>query len=210
VRPIADDQRGKTTSGRSGSARNIGKSSVRNKLYMLANTPDEYRWVNPIEDANNWGRRLISVRIDPVADGWEPIPVEWVPATARRIAPDFPQFWSGMLCISKRAVAALARHLDGAGEFLPLLGLNGEYTAWHCLRTVDAIDERATNEKALVKKGISFHRPTLVPVLLTGRVPVDCNVFRVPQSFQKIFVRERFVEVYRSAELTGLDFLPVQ
>ena len=86
---------------------------------MLANTPDKYRWVNPIEDANNWGRRLITVRMDPVADGWEPVPVEWVPETARRIAPDFPQFWSGMLCISKRAVTALARLLDEAGELRP-------------------------------------------------------------------------------------------
>lgn len=178
-------------------------------VYMLANTPDSYRWVGPVEDTDNWGRRLIAVRMDPVAATWHPVPVEWVPETAARAIADFPQFWSGMLCVSKGGVAALAGLLDDAGEFLALTGLNDEYIAWHCLRTVDAMDRQASDDAIKAAKGISFHSPTFVPTLRTDRVPPETGVFRIPESFQKVFVRQQFVDNYRDAGLTGLDFLPV-
>lgn len=183
---------------------------MRAEIYMLAGTLERYRWVGPVQDSNDWGRRLIKVRDSPVADGWEPVPVEWLPETAGRAIPDFPNFWGGLLCTSRRAIAVLGAYLQQGGEFLQLLGLDGEYVAWHCLRTIDALNQPATDKAVREARGKVFSSPTFVPNLLLNEIPDDCDVFRVTQSFQKIFVRQRFLDAYRQADLKGLECLPVQ
>ena len=179
------------------------------EIYLIDHTLERYRWVGPIEDSDDWARRLTKVRHDPVADGWEPVPVEWLPETSGRAIPDFPNFWGGMLCASRRAVAVLGSYLQQGGEFLQLRGLEGEYIAWHCRRTIDVLNQPATEEAVKEMKGRVFSSPTFVPRLLLDEIPDDYDVFRVPQSFQKVFVRRRFLDAYRHAGLTGLEFLPV-
>jgi hypothetical protein len=176
---------------------------------MLAYTPEKYRWVGPSDDAKHLERQLVRVRMEPVADNWDPVPVEWIPETIHRPVPDFPQFWAGVMCVSKRAVAALEAYLRKAGEILPLRGLDSEYVGFHCLRTIDAIDQEATDIAVKARKGISFSSPTFVPSLRAERIPSDYDVFRISQSFQKVFVSTRVKASYDSAGLRGLEFLPV-
>ncbi len=101
----------------------------------------------------------------------------------------------------------MAKYLREAGEWLPLNGLGGVYIGFHCLQTIDAIDLEATDQAVRARKGISFSTPTFVPTLQRDRVPDNCHVFRVPQSFQKVFVGAQFKAAYESSGLLGLDFL---
>jgi len=175
---------------------------------MLSHPPDEYRWVGPVRDANRWERRLVKVRMDPVVD-WTPVPVEWLPETIKRPVSDFPQFWSGILCVSKPARAALEGYLRDAGEFLELDGLDNNYVGFHCLHTLAALDQVETEAALKVRKGMAFASPTFVPTLRSEMIK-DGDCFRIAESFQKIFVSARFKAVYDLAGLTGLQFLPVR
>lgn len=178
-------------------------------FFMLANTPDVFRWAGPIEDKVNWAGQLVKVRYGSAANTWTTVPLEWLPETIHRPICDFPQFWPGMLCVSKRALGALEVFFREAGEFLSVSGLDDAFVAFHCLREAAVMNRAATDRIVKQCVGVSFHSPTLVPALDLAQVPEGYDVFRVPESFQKIFVSQRFKEAYDSAKLTGLEFLQV-
>lgn len=176
--------------------------------YMIDHTLEKYRWVGPIEDEAQWGLKLVRVRMDPVSKDWPPIPVEWLPETAGRAACDFPVFWPGFLCLSRRARSAVDLFLREIGEYIQLDGLAGEYIGYHCLHTLDIVDDIKTAEAIKNHPGIAFASPTFVPTLRADEIQ-GCGVFRVSQSFQKLFVSHRFRTAYEQAGLTGLEFLKV-
>jgi len=147
--------------------------------------------------------------MDPVADHWRPVPIEWLPETVSRPESDFPQFWSGIVCVSKRAVEAVGSYLRVAGEMLPLAGLGDEFVGFHCLHTADVIDQGATDLAIKDRKGISFASPSFAPTLRRHLLPIDCEVFRIPQSFAKVFVGMDFKMTYDRNGLRGLQFLEV-
>jgi hypothetical protein len=98
--------------------------------------------------------------------------------------------------------------LEQAGEFLKLTGLDDQYTAFHCLLAVDALDHESLRERLRCDKYASPSSPTFVPVLRQSAIE-DLDVFRVRESFVKLFVSRRFKTVYEKEGLTGLDFVPV-
>jgi hypothetical protein len=175
--------------------------------FMIMNTLETCRWIGLVSEGDEWERRLLAVRADPVTD-WIPPPVEWLPETRNRRTCDFPRFWSNIWCVSRRARQAVGGLLGDSGEFLELSGLDGDYSGFHCLRTYDALDSAATELRISARPGIAFASPSLVPTLRHASIE-NGNVFRIRQSLQKVFVSQRFREQYDSAALTGLDFLPV-
>lgn len=177
-------------------------------LYLVAHVDDEFRWIGPLDGDKEAQQRLGRVRFEAVRESWVAIQIGWLPETVDRAISDFPTFWVGVLAVSRRAREVLNELLEPAGEFLPLDGLNGEYVGYHCLRTQVAVDEAET-EKALKQTAIrSFASPTFLPVLQKKAID-DIDVFRLPQSFGKLFVSQRFKDEYERAGLSGLDFRAV-
>lgn len=177
---------------------------------MLVHAIERFQWVGPVDDSNNWISRLIRIRDKPTLAEWTPVPIEVLPETAGRDPCDFPIFLSNLLCVSSRALAAVRDLLEPSGEFLTLTGLGDRYCAYHCLRMVDAMNKDATAIALKAEFGKAFATPTFVPTLSGSALAADfVDVFRLPQSFQKIFVSERFVDCARRASLTGLDFIEV-
>ena len=179
----------------------------RTPWYMIMHTLERYRWIGPVRNGDKWERRLIAVRSDPVTD-WVAVPVEWLPEMLNRPICDFPQFWSSILCVSRSALSVVGDFLRESGEILELSGLDGGYTGFHCLQTYDALDIAATDLAINAWPGIAFASPSFVPTLRRAAIGIG-QVFRIKQSFQKIFVSDQFRVRYESASLTGLDFLPV-
>src|SRR5579859_4384783 len=83
--------------------------SIESECFLITETIDEFRWVGPVADTNDWGLKLARVRGEPVSSKWQPVPIEWLPETVNRKICDFPNFRSAMLCLSKRAAATELR-----------------------------------------------------------------------------------------------------
>jgi hypothetical protein len=172
--------------------------------YMLVHPPGKFRWVGPVQDGNDWEQQLVTVRKAAV-ENWTAVPIEWLPETIKRPACDFPIFWSSILCMSKKASAVLEPYLRNAGEFLELRGLNDNYIGFHCLQTLDVMCKVETEQALAASPGVALASPKFVPTLRRQDIGT-CDVFRISQSFQKIFVSNHFKDACEQAALSGLHF----
>ena len=176
-------------------------------IFMMVNSYGS-RCVDLVRAGNDyWSGKLNKVRDEPARD-WIPPPIEWSRATPNDPASDFPSFWTSIWCVSARAMTAIGACLNGAGEILRLEGLDDQYVGFHCLHVVDAVDKVATDACLAARNGVALASPRFVPTLFASALTGD-DVFRVRESFQKVFVSSRFKDAYERAGLTGLDFLPV-
>jgi hypothetical protein len=94
-----------------------------------------------------------------------------------------------------------------AAEFLDIVGLDGNYIAYHCLKRVDAVD-RPHLEEYLKQKYADIEKHVFVPALRRSAIGA-ADMFLIPESPFKRFVSQRFKDVYDREGLTGLDFKPV-
>ena len=139
-------------------------------------------------------------------DTWQPIKVrsyhpldEW----RKPKQSDFPWLGSDILVMRKRAVEALRDMVEAHGELLPLELEGGEELYALNARTVDALDESAseivmapdTGELMFVERA-AFIAPKICSL----------DIFRLPYRAHPTYVSERFVERVKRAGLVGLEF----
>lgn len=159
-----------------------------------------------MEDSNDWGLKLVQLRGPLMPNGIGPVEVEWMPGTEGTAISDFPYFRSNILCMSIRAHADLHDLIDKCGQWISLTGL--DYIAFYCTNIVDVLDNDLT-DRYRSKSGISsVHATSFVPILKHAAVSKG-PIFRVPEIPSKHFVDEDFIDIYRIAGLTGLEFYPV-
>ena len=181
------------------------------EVYLIKEATSAFRWVGVVGDDPEWGARLTDLKSEAVSEKWPPIPLEWLPETKGQKIGDFPHFRPNLRCVSRRAGAALERYLKGGGELLELCGLGGMYVGYHCLKEVDALDKIGMKECLARDKYASFHSPRFIPPLLLDNVnnAAAADIFRIPESYAKIFVSGAFKKAYENEGLTGLEFYPV-
>jgi hypothetical protein len=120
---------------------------------------------------------------------------------------DFPYgSGGGYLIMTETAKDKIGPYLKRYGEFLPLRCDEGNFWAFHVTHFVDALDEHAsdvlhaTDDPGLV---LMIHKHVFRPEKLTGDW-----MFKLPQSRGRgaIYVTDPFVDLIRTAGLTGLEF----
>lgn len=169
-------------------------------MFMAVPQADNYRWVGRRYDSD--GLVLATVRTDPVAVWWKPVPVEWLPETIRRPTCDFPIFHPIVRCISKRAESVLAPFSECSLEFLPVVGLSDEYVAIHCIKWQQGLIAEPDDPR------ISIHSTLYAPQLERATVS-GSHIFGVLPLVAKLFVSQAVKDAIEQAQLTGLDFHPV-
>lgn len=178
------------------------------QIFLVVETIDHFRWIGLVGESKEIGTLIARIGKEPVAGRLPPIPVEWLPETRRRKTCDFPIFRTTLKCPSRRARQALGDLMTPNGEWLDLVGLDEEYSAFHCLREVDCLDtdvlEAEERGNPLFSFGSARYVPTFRKVSLQAH-----HFFRIPQSTNKFFVSAEFARRYSESNLVGLDFLPV-
>jgi hypothetical protein len=140
--------------------------------------------------------------------GWIPIEVKIVGRDQGRklTRSDAPWFDSETLIFRKRAIDALEPYLVDNGELLPLSCRSAELVMYNALRVIDALDEKSS---AIVRFSsgsiMRIERYAFRADLIRG-----VDVFKIPgMRVSPILVTDRFVEAWRLAGLSGLEFTKV-
>jgi hypothetical protein len=109
------------------------------------------------------------------------------------------------MVLSRRALDILTPHIGALGQALPLAFDEAEYFAFNITNVVDALDEAASG----IWKFPSTGRIGNIKSYVFNRDAVhDQWLFKIPQqSSTEGFVTDRFVDLVKSAGLTGFGFV---
>jgi hypothetical protein len=139
---------------------------------------------------------------------WRPIPVRIVHEDEGRalVESDAPWLGSNALIFRPRAIELLAPLLPEYGEILALDCREAEVSIYNPTRVLEALDEgnsrlrKFNNGRVMMVESYDF-RPTVI---------ADTVVFKIPTlRVSPTFVTQRFVDLWRSSGLRGLQFRPV-
>lgn len=152
-------------------------------------------------------RRIMSL-IDGTSRGhaWVPIGMKLVREYERiRYAEsDAPWFGSDALIFRQRALEALEPLLSQHGELLPLSCPDAHVVMYNPTHVIDALDERASSVVRLPGGTIVNIREHVF------RTEPAAEIFKIPNLRPSpTYVRQRFVDVWKSAGLRGLEFKQV-
>lgn len=146
------------------------------------------------------GLTLAKVRRDPVLSFWEPMEVEWIPETINRQACDFPIFHPVVRCMSQRASDGLGALFSSGVEFLPLVGLGGDYVGFHCINWLDVADLSRVDELKF-----SINSTMFVPSIRATEA-AGHDVFGDFRLITKIFVSDKARQSIVKSGFKGLEF----
>lgn len=166
------------------------------KVKQLQRAPHSSSFQEWQQQLQNAGERWVPVEIEPYED---------IEVLHTQPVGDFSKC-SDLMIFSERAVIALRHLLEPSGLLLPLICETGNYVGFRLDAEVDALDVERTRaswrlpgtDSASSITSYAFH---------TERLGAHA-IFRVPQHFE-ILVNLEFVNVVRSAGLTGIRFCRV-
>jgi len=173
------------------------------KIYTPS-SPDDYDLCHPLrqEDFD-----LINVLINgtPRLEVWKPIPMQIIHEDEGRNFSKSDSPWLGgqALIFRTRAVDALGSLLREYGELLPLLCDEADVMIYNPTRLLDALDEDASsvlrfNGGRVMQINKYVFRPEVIGF---------SDIFKIPNlRVSPTFVSQRFVDLWNSAELKGLEF----
>ena len=137
-------------------------------------------------------------------DSWNPIPMEIIREDEGRrlLESDSPWLGSDALIFTLRAVDALGSFLQEHGELLPLLCSDADIMIYNPTRLLDALDEGASTGLRVDGRIIWIKRHMFRPDVIKGNDIFKIKTLRVSPTF----VSQRFVDLWNSAGLKGLEF----
>ncbi len=143
----------------------------------------------------------------PKGAAWRSVAVEVVSAEgrARLKRSDFPWI-TGALVLRERTLAVLRGMLEACGELLPLTTTDGERLWAYNVRSVDALDEAASEIVYFPnsRRIMTIKRSAFVASAVEG-----VDLFRLPHRGSPTYVSRRFRDAVVAHELVGLDFTSV-
>ena len=166
----------------------------------------EYEWCHPVED-EDFERIIVEINGKPRQATWKPLVMELIREDEhgdKRIASDAPFHGHHAFIFKPRAVAALGPLLRANGELLPVQCEGENLLIYNPTQVLDALDEEAselvrfpsTGRIAMIKR-YAF-RPDVIR---------DVDIFKIPNVRNSaMFVGQRFVDMWKSAGLVGLEF----
>ncbi len=177
------------------------------RVFRIQNDLDHYQYFL-LENSED--RAKLDFDCTPRKDTWRPPEVYILYPKLK--ASDFFQFDSSGLITSPRATAALRRHLERAGELLPLPYAGTIYTVLNVLECIDVLDESRcefyytpSGTRSGIKK-YAFHRKRFT----------ETTLFKIPQTYRsEILVVEGmfsigdFRDAVRENGLRGLFFTEI-
>lgn len=179
------------------------------KVYKHWGVPEPYaRFSTPDEDQALWRREFHG---ESKADAWRPIelhPAEEDPGVPLPLGPiaDMTTVNSVIKnCVwGPRARAALEPHVKHLGEFLPLRCKEADWVLFNVTRTLDALDEDASELIHFNDPGpkvLRFVKMVFKPEMLEGEL-----LFRIPQrGGYDLFVTDAFARLVEQHGLVGFN-----
>ena len=141
----------------------------------------------------------------PRASRWNPIAMRTILQDEGRtlLKSDSPWLGAHALMFKPRALTALAPLLDAYGELLPLLANEGTISMYNPTRVLDALDESRS----------ALHRFSDGSIMMIQRYAFREEIIRGVDIFKisalrvsPTFVSQRFVDLWHSSGLRGLEF----
>jgi hypothetical protein len=175
-------------------------------IYLINEVSNRYRWVSIVENEKDWGLKLAKIRSINTLKSQDHIDVEWTPETLSRPICDFPVFVSKLKCINVEKIVHFFEMLDVNGSWINLCGLS--YVGFFCETTLDALNDDETENRLKQSDFGSFHSSQFSPSLNKSAI-MKADIFKVPESINKIFVTDKFKDLYDGTSCTGLEFIPV-
>jgi hypothetical protein len=170
-------------------------SSETNELCHPLN-PDEFEKIDVLI---NGTPRLVD---------WKPISMEIIREDGGRkfLESDSPWLGGHALIFRPRAVAALGSLLRAHGELLQLLCGGADVVLYNPTRLLDALDEAASSVRRFTTGRIMWiDRYVFRPAVIEG-----IDIFKIPNlRVSPTFVSQRFVDLWTTAGLKGLEFKQV-
>lgn len=175
-------------------------------VYMASGT-DGYELCCPV-DRGKFETINMLVNGMPRLSTWDSLPVEIVTEDRGRklVASDSPWLGSHALVFKKAVVDLVGPMLSEYGELLPLRCPQADLLMYNATRVLDALDERTSTIRRFAGGGIMMiERHVFRPDVLG-----TMDIFRIPNlRVSPIFLSRRFVDLWSSAGLKGLDFRSV-
>jgi hypothetical protein len=164
---------------------------------------DGYEFCHPVDD----NFRLIVDLCNGAAHAqtWKPLSMELIrnDEGKRLVESDSPWLGSYTLLLRPKAIAALHEMLLQYGELLPMHCAGAEIWLYNVTNVIDALDEAAsTIDRFPDGRIILVKRP-----VLRKEVVGNDDIFKVSRRrADSICFSQRFVDLWRSAGLTGIEF----
>lgn len=165
---------------------------------------DGYEFCHPV-DPKDFETINILINGTERARDWKPLAMHIVNKDHGRdlIESDSPWLEANALLLSNRAAEALRPMLLEYGELLPVLCQRPGLSLYNPTRLVDALDEKASS----VLRFSSGKIMSVRQYVFREEVVRDIDVFKIPNlRVSPTFFSQRFVDSWRAADLTGLDF----
>lgn len=140
--------------------------------------------------------------------GWKPIRMRLVRQDEGRslVESDAPWLGSHALIFRPRAIEALAPFLREYGEILPLICHEAAVSVYNPTRVLDALDEGSSRLQRLRSGRVMMVQDYVFRATEVSDIPV----FKIPTlRVSPTFVTQRFVELWRTSGLRGLEFRQV-
>lgn len=176
------------------------------RVYMLKPDVTNFRIAAGAErnDVRLLMRARTSVRI---ADAWTAPHVEWIAETTGRPRADLVSCGGGVDLLSRRAAMLLRDFITSNGEYLDVLGLEGDYIGFHVVSQSRALD--------LERSAISINQASRrVSAIWEAAFDSDAlegfDIFRVETNSTCYFVSDSFVHRVTQNGLTGFRFAKAQ
>lgn len=136
---------------------------------------------------------------------WRPIPMRLVHVDeGKKLAPsDAPWLGSDSLIFRRSVVEKLGSILSEYGELLPVACSETELWIFNPTRVLDALDEQGST----VRRFSSGSVMRVTRYMFRAEAIVGVDIFKIPHlRVSPTFVSGRFVQLWRSAGLVGLEF----
>ncbi len=137
---------------------------------------------------------------------WKPIWMRLVQEDEgkRLIEADAPWLGPHGLIFKESATNVLKTLLEENGELLPLVCDGGPLWIFNPTRVVDALDEANSKLKRFKSGGIMM----IDKHVFREKIVRDLHIFKIPNlRSSPVFVSQRFVDLWKSTGLIGLDFI---
>jgi hypothetical protein len=173
------------------------------KIYMPS-SPDNYELCHPVRQEDF---ELINVLINGTSrlEAWNPIPMQIIHEDkgTRFFESDSPWLGGHALIFKPQAVKAIGSLLQEFGELLPLLCNDADVMMYNPTHLLDALDEDASSVLRFTGGRIMWINKYVFRPEIIGH----SDIFKIPNlRVSPTFVSQRFVDLWNSADLKGLEF----
>lgn len=165
---------------------------------------DGYELCHPISNGD-FERINVEISGVPRRASWNAVPMQLVHKDEGRQLAESDSPWLGehALIFRGRAASALDTTLRAYGELLPLECSEADMSIYNVTRVIEALDEQASS----VVRFSSGRIGIVQRYAFRAEAVRDVDVFKIPNlRVSPTYVSHRFVELWRSSGLKGLEF----